>query len=1028
MKLVLKLCLAVLLLHNVVFGATAKHGTLSVIVFYDGKALFNNEVEIDGKRLLRTDRDGFVRTRLSTGTHQVQIIGTSKNGTHVGYIKKSVKIKDRKDTQIIATFSKDLNNSVSVDTPVKSVENNQTKETNSMGTGTLNGTVLSSQNNRPIAGARVFVKGTSIDMRTDRNGHFSTKIPAGKDLSISVVDSAFSAQTISHIKVAKNGTVSKTVKLTPASLELEEYVVLAPKIEGSVATVIAEEKNNDAVGNVLGSEQFSKSGDSSAASALKRVSGITIVGGKYVYVRGLGDRYSTVMFNGLDLPSPEPTKRVVPLDIFPTSVIKSMTIQKAYTGDIPGTFGGGSVLIESKDIPKRPFAKLSLGLNGNSATGSDAIYNQDNSVALPGNVIAASNNFKYVNNTALTKAVIASRALNLDSTTILPGGEVGLSFGDAYDINDNFRIGAAATLFYKNKQDSDQISYQKHIYDRNAGEIFTDSKTDADETEIKTQYGGMFNLGLNYYKDNNLKYTYFIIDDIADSTTSALIDYTAATEDREKTYYEYVEKILTTHQLTGTNNIHFGNSDDGYFDNVKIDWAAEHAEASRDEPGTVEINYLYQNSGLNWNQKNWYYYFILNDTVDNYKMDVTLPFKHNENDNYTKMGAFIYSKSRDFDSRRFKLSDKASSNTGIDLSQDIASIYADANQGNLEFESAYKAADSYSATQDITAFYLKQLFSVTHNLDLIASARYESSTQQLTDSKTGKAYDPLDTSNVLPSLGLTYRFDDDKMQLRASAAQTLTRPDFREFSPNRYKDPITENIVFGNPDLKSTDIIHFDLKYEWYPTVDELFSFAIFGKDFTNPIETVVRKNDAQGNELEQSYTNAKSATSYGFELDARKRFGFLGDRWEDLLFAANYAWISSNITIDRDAYPYFTERLTTTDRAMQGQSPYVINLTLGYDNVDTGDSALLLYNEIGESIYSLGTDNNKDIYQQPFRKLDFVTKWKLYGTDESTFKYYLGFKVENLLDSTMEFTQGDLTVTNYKPGRSFSLKVDIKY
>ncbi len=1029
MRVIFKI-VAILAIYTSLWGASneIKKGTLSVIIFHDGNPLYNNEVLIDGKLKLKTDYDGFAHTKLKVGSHEVEVVGKDRKGINLGYIKRYVKIMDRKDTQIIASFKKVGQESINIDTPVKSSEKNSTKESKSTGFGTLTGRIISSQTNKPIQGARIFVRGTSVDTRTDANGYFKAKIPSGKEVSISVVHSAFSAQTINGIKVEKDGTVSKTVQLTPASMELEEFVVLAPKIEGSITDVVDKQKNDDVVGNVLGSEQFSKSGDSSAAAALKRVSGITIVGGKYVYVRGLGDRYSTVMFNGLHLPSPEPTKRVVPLDIFPTSVIKNITIQKAFTGDIPGTFGGGTVLIESKDIPKKPFAKLSLGFSGTTDSGKSVISNKENNTPLPSNIIKSSNGFEYINDDKLTKQILRSRKVDIKNDTLPYGLNTGLSFGDTYEVGDDYKIGASATLFYKNSADYKAIQFQKNIYDINSKKIYTDSKTTAKQSSLTTQYGGMFNLGLEYKKDHKIKYTYFMTEDRHDKTTLSKIDYAGEDEDRDKSYLEYVTQNVSTHQLTGSSTLHSPYSKNKFFDDIMIDWGIEHAEANRDEPGTVEINYLHQTSGLNWGQKNWYYYFILDDSVDNYRVDFTVPYKIHGNDNYTKFGAFIYNKTRDFDSRRFKLSDKASSGTELDLTKDMDYIYAHPKGGELEFESAYKSSDSYSANQDVTAFYAKQLYSINHNLDIVASARYESSSQQLKDTESGKAYDALETSDILPGLGMTYRFLNDTMQIRASTAMTLTRPDFREFSPNRYKDPITENIVFGNPKLKSTSITHADIKYEWYPSADELFSFAVFAKNFDNPIEKVVRKNDAQGNEMEESYTNAASATSYGIELDTRKRFGFLGDRWENLLITGNYAWINSNITIDRDAYPYFTKRLTTVDRAMQGQSPYVVNFSIGYDNPDTGDSAQLLYNEIGESIEALGTDNNKDIYKQPFRKLDFATKWKIYGNDDSLLKYFVSFKVSNLLDSEVKLTQGELPTKSYKPGRSFSLKFDIKY
>ena len=1032
MKTILKLLLLITILPVFVFGANVSNmGTATVYVFSNGVPVASNEVVIDNSRTFITDRDGWTRASLKSGKHQIEVTIKNHLGEALAYLKKSFTVKNGMDTKLIASVQGDDKNII-IREPLNAAQNS--KEKKNQLKGLLQGNVVISGSNKPIAGARIFVKGTSIDTRTNKEGFFSVEVPADTNISISVVNAAYSASTINNIIVPAKGKIYKKVELTPASMELEEFVVLAPKIEGSITEVIDEQKNNDTVGDVLGSEQFSKSGDSSVASALKRVSGITIVGGKYVYVRGLGDRFSTVMFNGLHLPSPEPTKRVVPLDIFPTSIIKSMTIQKSFDGEIPATFGGGTVLIESKDIPKDGgFAKLSFEVNANDSTGKKVPYNKQNDRALPKKAIKDSNNFNYVNSDELNEKILTYRKLNKDSTSLPIGGKIALSLGDSSEINENISIGVTGNIFYKKSSDNTEVDYHKYIYDMNSREIYHDSDTNANITKFKTQYGGLFAIGANYYGKNSMKYTYFGIEDTSDSSIFSTIDYMGDTEDREKSYFEYVTKKVATHQIAGHNEVKIPYFKNDYLNDLKIDWGLEHAEANRDEPGTVETNYLHQTSGINWGQKNWYYYYILEDKVDNYRVDFTLPYKVHENDNYTKLGYFRYKKTRDFDSRRFKLSDKDSSGTTIKLADDMDSIYEQglSGKGDLQFESAYIDSDSYKAEQELNALYLKQLYSITHNLDLMVALRLEDSTQQLFDAKTKKPFDPLDTTDLFPGIGMTYRFNDDKMQIRLATARTISRPDFREFSVNRYKDPITENIVFGNPKLKATYINHADIKYEWYMSSDELFSMAIFMKNFENPIETVVRKNDAQGNEMEQSYANAKSADSYGLELDFRKRFGFLSKEWgKNLLFATNYAWINSNIKIDANAYPYFTKRLTTHDRAMQGQSPYVVNVQFGYDNPDSGNSALLLYNEIGERIISLGTDGNKDIYEQPFQKIDFTTKWRLNKPKKNKkgITYSILFKATNLLDKEVEITQGDKITKSFKPGRSFALKFSAKY
>lgn len=1012
----------------------AQMGELSFIVMQEGKPLagqnvtiYKHETSLVKVGTFTSDKDGYLYTKLQEGKYQLQLVAKNKSEAQA-FVRKNFVIESAKESQLILSLTSENTLAFEDDeTPMVAMQDSNTTEQKESGFVGL--TLTSSEDVKPIAGARIFVKGMNQEFASNKDGYVEAKLTEGEH-TLSIIHSDFSSQTIQVSVVAKELT-SKSVELSPAAMELEEFVVLAPNVEGSVASAIAEERESDAVGNVLGSEQFSKSGDSDAASALKRVSGITIVGGKYVYVRGLGDRYSTILLNGLDVPSPEPTKRVVPLDTFPTSIIGSMLIQKAYTADLPASFGGGSVLIRTKDIPKDDgFIKASMTLYNNNATGKESIYNASNATPLPSEIISASNNFNEIVGEPYTTIVKNSRSLNLTKEAVPFGGKFELSAGKSFELGDDFVVGASGSLYYQQKSDYDEVDYSKYIYDFNTQSVLLDSTLQSSVRKDTQLYGGMVNIGLQYFENQKIKYSLFTNTNIKDTTTFTAVDYVGSTEDRDKTYLEYVEEELLVHQVIGTNEINFGGTTEGYFDNIVLDWGVEDASATRLEPGTVEYNYRHSLSdGVIWNQKNWYYYFDLEDSVKNYRADVTLPFVFNENDNYTQFGVFVYNKERTFDARRFNLRDRGASATNIDLSGSMDVIYASPYSSSLQFSSAYQAADSYRAIQDITAFYVKQLLSITEDLDVVASVRQETSTQQLFDVKTGLGYAPLETSDAFPSLGMTYRFNDT-MQLRASYASSITRPDFREFSPNRYVDPITENIIFGNPELQATYIDHLDLKYEWYFNSDEMLSLALFSKSFTNPVESVVRRDDSQGNILQQTYKNAKSATSSGIEIDYRQRFGFIDDAWESLLFSSNFSLIDSEVEIQDDPNDIFLSRLTTTKRAMQGQSPYVVNLQFGYDNPDTGDSALLLFNQIGERIVLLGTDMNEDQYQQPFAKLDFATRWKInnYYFKDSDFSYEFKFKASNLLDSDLEITQGSKTTVTTKPGREYSFSFSISY
>ena len=997
-------------------------GSFSLVVLKDGIALQDQEfsiIETNTKKslLAKTDEDGYFFSKLEKGNYQIQLLAR-ENGKVQAFVRKNILVESNKESQVIVSLKSD-NSLAFIDTETPQMKTTAKVDTNAtILKGSIILTLASSENKKKVQNATVFVKGTDIEAKSNEKGFLELDLPQGEHI-VTIIHQDFSAQTL-KVTIIANELISKSIELSPASMELDEFVVLAPHVEGSVAASISQERNSDSVGNVLGSEQFSKSGDSTVASALKRVSGITIVGGKYVYVRGLGDRYSTVMLNGLHIPSPEPTKRVVPLDIFPTTVVESITIQKSYTSDLPASFGGGTVLIKTKEIPKDDgYIKLGVEVLTNNSTGKEATTNLTNSTPLPPSVLTGGNNTGGV---AVTKDVINARTLNRQKITLNPGMKVELSAGKSYDISENFTIGTSATFYYKNTSDNDTLSTDKYFYDTNTQRVNHDSSTDTDITTLTTEMSAMLNVGLDYYKNNSIKYTFFTTSKITDRTLLSSIDYVGLEEDREKTYYEYVDKTVTTHQVIGKNDLRFSNSTDGYFDNLVIDWAGESATALRDEPGSVEYNYLHQTSGLNWDRKTWYYYFKLEDEVNNYRADFSLPFIFNGNENYTKAGIFLYNKTRTFDSRRFKML----SNNFTDMPEDIDTIYAKYSN-DLDFSSSYINTDSYEATQEVSALYLKQLLSVTKDFDVIASIRQESSTQQLTDAAS--VYDPLITDDLFPSLGLTYRFDNDDMQLRFAYAETISRPDFREFSNSNYKDPITENIVFGNPNLQATYISHLDLKYEWYLSNDEIFSIALFSKEFINPIEKVIKQDDTQGGTYLETYQNADSASSYGVEIDYRKRFGFVHKSLEELLFTSNVALIESTIVLNKDPNNQYTSRLTSKTRAMQGQSPYVLNLGLGYDNPDNADSAFFLFNQIGERIVALGTDLNEDTYQEPFAKLDFVLKYSISEKKSNDFfSYALRFRVMNLLDSTQEITQGDNIISTFKPGRYYSLKLDIAY
>ncbi|MFP4208526.1 MAG: carboxypeptidase regulatory-like domain-containing protein, partial [Wenzhouxiangella sp.] len=219
-----------------------------------------------------------------------------------------------------------------------------------VGSGVLTGQVVSSEDGAPVVGARIFVSGTPVEGRTDDQGRYRLEVDAG-EYAISVLHSEFATRTVRGVLVTADSETERDFEIPPAGLELAEFVVIEPFIEGSLTAVIDEQRRTASVANVLGGEQISRAGDGDVGSALSRVTGLTLVDGQFIYIRGLGERYSSTLVNGANVPSPDPTRKVVPLDLFPTGVIRSILVQKGYSPDMPGDFGGGVVEIRTRGIP-----------------------------------------------------------------------------------------------------------------------------------------------------------------------------------------------------------------------------------------------------------------------------------------------------------------------------------------------------------------------------------------------------------------------------------------------------------------------------------------------------------------------------------------------------------------------------------------------------------------------------------------------------------------------------------------------------
>lgn len=1026
-------------------GFARAEDNLYVFVFKDGQAQKDITISVGDARM-NTNEFGLANFSLPAGEYDVGYFRDNRQ-----FALTDINLLEGQQSQVFLNLTR-KGAEVDLDLPLSAYDQDFEETSIKPQTGpkgTLRLKLTDGKSQQPVAGAKLFFKGYAVEAQSDADGVATVELSEGS-YDISVVHPRYIMSVVKDVAIHAGNTTEQGLQLVMADIVMEDYVVSAPAVEGSLASTFNALKESNVIGDALSSEEFSKSGDSSAADALKRVTGITVVGGKYVYVRGLGERYSVVLLNNLYIPSPEPTKRVVPLDIFPGGVIQSMNIQKTWSADLPGTFAGGDVLIVTRDIPEEDnYVKLNVGTSYNSHTGESVVFNSDNDHGLPADVIDKSANFQELQQgfpvigvpgytteelQAMNSAIANYRHYNLDTQTLKPGQKIALDIGQSFKTSGGLKYGFVGTLYSGSDANAKDATKYSSFYDIPTGVLSAGERSDYQQTMLNEKQGGLISFAVDTQHGNKVKYTLLNLEDTDNNTTYSETDGGPAgpgIDDQQRSYLEYVEKTITAHQLSGEHDVSFRSIRNDVFNDVKIKWDVETAVATRYEPGTVE--YLYEKTSdvtdFTLDKKIFYLYSDLEDKLDNFRFDLTLPYQLNSRDNHTSFGFFNFQKSRTLDNRRFKVEH----GLGTDVFTDIDSVFTQTNvdNGDLVLTSNYRPDDAYTAKQDVTAFYVNQLVSLTEALDLFAGIRQEDSKQQLIDTRSGAAYDPLITSDVLASVSLNYNLTK-KQKLRLSYANTLSRPDFREFSPNRYKDPITEDIVFGYPDLQYTTISNLDLKYEWYMTYDEIVAVGLFQKDFTNPVETIVNQDpDSQTGKKIITYRNALGATSQGIEFNFRKKFDFLGRAFTNYFISGNYAVITSSIQLDENSTDPVITELTSTNRPMQGQSPYVANLNIGYDNINTGRSAIFVFNAYGERIIALGSYGAPDYYEQPFPKLDFVLKWQINDTYDFNVKkigYALEFKASNLLDAKKEVRQGDEVIETTKPGREFSVSFSVKY
>lgn len=914
---------------------------------------------------------------------------------------------------------------------VRSVEKSRENRPIAAPPGTIRGRVVAQETQRPIAGARVYVRGAPVEATTDAQGMFSLTLPEGH-YGLAVIHSDYSTETVAEVSVKRDETTPWNVELTPASVTLDDFVVTAPHIQGGIAALLDERRESSSVSDVIGAEEMSRTGDSDAAGALRRVTGITVIGGKYVYVRGMGERYSSTLLNGQMIPSPEPERRVVPLDLFPTDVLESVVIQKTFSPDSPAEFGGGVVQLRTRSYPEKLTLSFKASVGYNSETtfrrapthdgGSrDWLGMDDGSRALPEEVrsaspIRAGDRFQagYTDEDRARFARMLANNWNVSEATVPPARGFGASIGNTFHLGE-VPVGFVLSLFYDDDyQLTKRLSRRYGTSDAAEGGIQEITSFDIRSFERVVSSGGILVAGSEYAKGHRIKSTTLLLR-ITDMSTDVVAGVDAEDYDIRWSRLRFVERQMLTQQVVGEQEL---------LDGLRLDWRYAYSKALRDEPDRREYYYRnealtgqsadYQLSGRpDGNVRSW---SQLEDRIHDFGADVAYRFEPwKDREAMVKAGASRMARKRNVDTIRLTFNGSLPADVRRGTPNEVFSEKNIGGENGWLLNDVTQGTDAYEAEQSIDAAFLMTELPIAQNLSWMGGVRLENSQQTVSTFDPFSNTTPIEAEvsafDWLPATTVTWRFRDD-MSVRGGFGRTVSRPDFRELSQASFLDVTTGTRYFGNPELERAVIDNYDTRFEWYFSSDELLSVGAFYKRFQNPIEQVV----AGGTDISLTWNNAEAATNAGLELEARSRLAFLSASLQDFYGSVNVAVIRSNVELGDQA-----AASTSKSRPLQGQSPYVINAQFGYDDAaeeGNGIQAALLYNRFGPRISEVGRFGLPDVYERPNHRLDAVYAQRL-GKG-----LQLKAKASNLLNPTITFEQADRVVQEFSLGRDVSLEL----
>lgn len=928
-------------------------------------------------------------------------------------------------------------------------------------TGTISGKVTDGKTSETLPGVKILIENQIYKIITDLDGNFSFQnIPVG-NYNLIFNYNGYNTKIISDILVKANEVTSFEIVMEPVVKEIGAVTVKATVNKESIDNINRLKSNAAGQVDGISQQEIKRSPDRDASAVLKRVSGASVQDNKFVIIRGLNDRYNTAMINGLPLPSTEADRKAFSFDIFPSTMLDNMMIYKTASPDLPGDFAGGVILVNTKDIPEKDFVSFSVGTNYNTQSTFKSYSNYDGSKndwigfgvkdRMYPNSLPSTTEFKELLSNPSTRfenSKVFSNDWQINNKNASPLGQ-NYQVGFAKTIrpdslkSNTFGIVGAMSYNYTRRY----LDVTRKDYNEDSSRVF-DYK-DATYRE-NVSWGGMLNFAYKFGKNNKITLKNLFSDNSTDQVILRTGENIDADQIIKATAMQYTSSKMFTSQLNGEHLIKSTDST-----SIKVKWGLDYSKTITTIPNLKRMLYYKNRTPQGTASDSIFTAYVpfgspspdfagkffsnLGEDLYAAMAEIAIPYNFLKENSTLKIGYAGSIKSRAFNARVFGYAINSPAQFNYDLlllPQD--SIFAEENINAQGFKlgESTNPSDSYSASTNLHAGYVMTDQKLTSKLRAVYGLRVENFRQQLSSISYGGDSINIDntTLSFLPSLNLTYSLNK-KMNFRGAVSRTVARPDFRELAPFSFYDFNTSSAVVGNDTLQAATITNIDLRYEYFPGSGQIISTSVFYKDFNNPIENTV----FFGGSGSRTYTfrNVANAVDYGIELEYRTKLSkidslFNSNALDNFTFYTNLTFVKSVVDLSNVATAVTDEEKY---RPMQGQSPYLINGGLVYQNDSIGFGASVLVNRIGRRIAFVGTNGYQDIYENPRTVLDFQLVKTVFKNKQGEIK----LNASDIFNQNAIFYQDfnhskkyeaaeDKVIQGIKFGRNFSFSFAYKF